>query len=244
MVDALARLAEASAADRDEETPERAEPETEDGDLTAAVADIVDWERSRGVILRGLAAMLDNVDARDAGAMMAAIEAPALLQGRRLSLRETVPVTTELEMPFGAPALRFVGTIGVESVDRRENVATVVRRVTLDQESGRAAALGVADFLVASFVSPLGTENANAKMAEDFYPQIRSTLETLGLGYTETSEGVVDLATGMVRETRTDYVLQLERPGEEGAENMVLASGRTVIRITPGAPVIPKLPRP
>ncbi len=70
---------------------------------------------------------------------------------------------------------------------------------------------------------------------------LRSLLDTVDFRYQETGTGVVDLATGMVRETTTDFVISVAPKDGEGEPFEM--SGRTIMRVTPGAPNVPRLPR-
>jgi hypothetical protein len=164
-----------------------------------------------------------------------------LLQGRSLTRRQPVAVSDEFEMPFGAPSLRFNGTLQLERVNQRDNTATVVRRVSLDEASARASLSGMAQFLTTSVVQPIANSVGEGQTAEGLSSMIQPVLDAFSMRYEEATTGTVDLTTGLARETVTEYTVSLAYA--DSATPPVTASGRTVIRITPGAPNTERLPR-
>jgi hypothetical protein len=201
------------------------------------------WSMLRGPVLRGLAAMLDNFDSRDAAASMASIETIAGVQGRTLARRQSVPVTDELEMPFGASPLRFTGTVRLERIDQRNNTATVVRRVSLDQESARATLRGVSAFLTTNMVEPVAQAAGEGADITSVTGAVDTMLDAMSFQYQETTTGTIDLTTGMAREATTDYTVTLTPPSGAGGDTPLTLRGRTIIRVTQGAPDIQRLPR-
>ncbi len=255
MFDAAARMAPKAAlgaggataepvSEADEATSEDEVEADVEGEFEAAASPAMNWAEIRGPLLRGLARVLDGIDARDAGASM--YLPAATLQGRTLTRRQNVDVADEVEMPFGAPPLRLVGTLRLERIDRRANTATIVRRVTLDQASARASLRSVAQFITTNVVEPAAAAAApkgeEAPTAEAMMGMLDGVLESFNFQYQETTTGIVDLATGMARETTTDSTITLAPPGPTEAEPFVVRA-RSITRITLGAPEIPRLPR-
>ncbi len=201
-----------------------------------------DWERARGPVLQGIARMIDGFDSRDAASSMTGVYLPAFVQGRTLTRRETVNFVDEYEMPFGAPALRFNASLTLDRIDRRNNTATVVRRASLDEASVRAALSSMTSFASDAFLTPLaaefGEEGQNMPNGEALGDMLNSMLS--GLTYEETTRGVIDLGTGMARETTTDFTASVRVVAEQEPVQM---RGRIVTRVTPGAPAAPRLPR-
>jgi len=247
MADAFARLMPAPA-ETDVPAPvaiEPAEPgrKSDEEDMVEAAAPAIDWATLRGPVLRGIAALLDNIDPSDAGASLAMIDTPALLQGRTLTRRESVPVSVDLEMPFGAPPLRYVGTMRLERINQRDNSATIVRQVSLDEASARATVLAMSQFLTTNLVEPVAAASGDPESAAALSALIEPIVSAINLRYEETTTGIVDLSTGMARETTTSYTFSITPPSGADDGPPVVVEGRTVIRITPGAPNVERLPR-
>jgi hypothetical protein len=250
MFDAIARMAPketivSGAVDESGAPVVVVEPEDElEGDEVIAPPPGPSWAEMREPILRGLARVLDGIDARDAAATM--YLPAATLQGRTLTRRQNVEVADELEMPFGAPPLRMVGTLRLERIDRRANTATIVRRVTLDQASARASLRSMAQFITTNVVEPAaaaaGPKGEGPPSGEALMGMLDGVLESFNFQYQETTTGTVDLATGLARETTTDVTITLSPPGPTEAEPFTM-SARTIVRITLGAPEAPRLPR-
>lgn len=245
MGDAFARLMPASTGSDEEavEAPSRA-PKSDDEATETPVpsASAFNWERMRVPVLRGIATMLDNIDGRDLAGSMATIQPGTLLQGRTLARRQPVAVSDEFEMPFGASPLRFTGTLQLERVNQRDNTATVIRRVTLDEASARASLTGMTQFLTTHLVQPVADASGEGQSAAAMSEMIEPMLNAIAMRYEETTTGTVDLNTGMARETTTNYTMTVAMT-EGASETPVTVSGRTVIRITPGAPNVQRLPR-
>lgn len=221
--------------------PNPGAPESETPGMAPTPA--MNWSTLRGPVLRGIAAMLDNVDSRDAAAGMASIQAAAGIQGRALTRRQRVDVTDELEMPFGAPPLRFTGTMRLERINRADNTAIIVRRVTMDEAAMRASLQAMSRFVTANLVEPVAQVSAGSQEdMSSITAVIDGMLDSVGLAYEETTTGVVDLATGMARETTTTYTYTMRPPAGISEAPMVL-EGRTIVRVTPGAPEVSRLPR-
>lgn len=199
------------------------------------------WATMRGPVLRGVAAMLDNIDTSDAASMMASVYIPAYVQGRTLTRRQDVAVSDEMEMPFGAPPLRFTGTLRLDRINQRDNSATVIRRVVLDRDSARASLQAMSRFVSINLLEPMAA--ASREDPESMTGMIDGMLNAVGFGYEETTTGIIDLTTGMARQTTTDYTLTISPPEDAGESEPVRLQGRTVIRITPGAPTVTRLPR-
>lgn len=201
------------------------------------------WATLREPVLRGIARMLDNYNSQDAAAAFAGIYMPATVQGRTLTRRETVNITDEYEMPFGAPPLRLNGTMRLERIDRRANTGTVVRTVTLDAASTQASLAAMTDFAYDAIVEPLiplFPEGEEPPTAEALTELLNGVLG--GLQYEETTTGVVNLATGMANETTTNHTVSLAPPGDPSGEPMT-SRGRITTRVTAGAPNVQSLPR-
>ena len=216
-------------------------PKDETGSPVAPAAPT--WSTLRVPVLRGLAAMLDNFDSRDAAATMASIETIAGVQGRTLTRRQSVNVADELEMPFGASPLRFTGTVRLERIDQRNNTATVVRRVSLDQDSARATLRGVSAFLTTNMVEPVARAAGEGADISAVTGAVDTMLDAMSFEYQETTTGTIDLTTGMAREATTDYTVTLTPPSGVGGDTPLTLRGRTIIRVTQGAPEIQRLPR-
>ena len=203
-----------------------------------------DWATYRGPVLRGFGRMVDNFDARDAASLMANIYMPAAVQGRTLTRRQAVNVIDEFEAPFGAPPIRFTGTVRLERIDRRANTGTVVHRVAMDRASARATAQGMVSFLSDALVAPLAAQSPKGEAPptpETIMALIDGFLGELSLESTTT--GTVDLATGMARETTTEFAFSMPAPGAEAGAEPLTSRARMVTRVTPGAPDTPRLPR-
>ncbi len=205
----------------------------------------VDWATLRGPLLRGIARLLDGVDARDAAAGMWSMQPPPSFQGRTLVRRQPVEITEEVEMPYGAAPLRFTGRLRLERIDRASNTATISRNVALDYAAARASLQTIAQFIASNVIDPVAAASPSgaesAPSSEALMGMLRSLLDTVDLRYQETGTGVIDLTTGMVRETTTDFVISVT-PTEGEGEPFEMR-GRTIMRVTPGAPDIPRLPR-
>lgn len=199
------------------------------------------WETLRRPVMQGVARLIDGFDSRDAAASMSTAYLPAFVQGRTLTRRETVQVVDEYEMPFGAPPLRYTGTLRLDRIDRRANTATITRRSRLDQASGRAAINAITEFVSEALIEPLaphfpeGDQPPNATALQEL---INAML--VDFDYQETTVGVVDLTTGMARETTTDYTMSVR---VVASEDPVATRGRIVTRVTAAAPNVPRLPR-
>lgn len=242
MADAFARLMPETATESEEPMQDRSGAPKSDEE-SAASGSAYNWEQMRGPVLRGVAMMLDNVDSRDAAGSLAAMQPGALMQGRSLTRRQPVAVSDEFEMPFGAPPVRFTGTLQLERVNQRDNTATVVRRVSLDQASVREALAGMAQFLTTSVVQPIAASAGEADGAEALSSMIQPMLDMFAIRYEETTTGTVDLSTGLARETVTEYTMTITSTADGAGAPPMTASGRTVIRVTPGAPNVERLPR-
>lgn len=244
MADAFARLMPETAASG-EEAPSAPEVRPRAGvkQQADAAPSALTWERMREPVLRAVATMLDNFDGRDAATSITVIQSSAFLQGRALTRRQPVAVSDQLEMPFGAPPLRLTGTLQLDRVNQRDNSATVVRRVTLDEASARATLQSMTQFTTTNLVQPLANAAGEAQSAEALTGLIQPMLDALSMRYEETTTGIVDLNTGMAREATTQYAFTVTPTGDAG-ETPVTVEGRTVVRITPGAPNVTRLPRP
>jgi hypothetical protein len=242
-MDGIARSMPATAP------PEAIMPAPESGakdDATGAIVatpttPAMQWEAMREPVLRGLAQLIDGFDSSDAAAGMAWVYLPAFVQGRTLARRETVNFVDEYDMPFGAPPLRYQGTLRLERIDRAANTAVVVRRATLDQASAREALRSVTEFVSDALVEPLAPQLREGEQPPDgaAFAQVLDSM-LADLNYEETTRGVIDLSTGMARETTTEYTLSARMAGSEEA---VETRGRIVTRVTAGAPDVPRLPR-
>lgn len=251
MMDAFARMAPttapaAVAAEADSgDKQEGADAETDEAEIPQPLPGAV-WATLREPMLHGIARLLDGFDARDAASSMAAVQPGAALQGRALTLRRSEAVVEEVEMPFGAPPLRYNGTLRLERMDRRNNTAIVVRRVTLDQGSLRASLQSMAQFVTTNVLEPVASASASSDAAPTpaaMMSSLNAILEGIDLNYQETTTGTLDLATGMVRDSTTDFVVTLAPPGSAPASTPLELRGRSVMHITRGAAAAPRLPR-
>lgn len=202
----------------------------------------MDWERVRGPVLQGIGRLIDGFDSRDAASSMAGFYLPAFVQGRTLTRRETLTYVDEYEMPFGAPALRFNTALTLERVDRRNNTATVLRRASLDEASLRSALSSMTAFASDAFMTPLAAEFGDAAQNMPSGEALGDMLNSMlsGLAYDETTRGVIDLDTGLARETTTDFTVAMRVVAQEAP---IEVRGRIVSRVTRGAPAAPRLPR-
>lgn len=199
------------------------------------------WEQMRGPVMRGVARVIDSIDSRDAAASMASVYFPAYLQGRTLTRREIVQSVDEYEMPFGAPPLRYATTLRLDSIDRRANTATVTRRSSLDQASGRAAISAMTEFLSEALIEPLSREMPGGQPPPDrsaLAEMVNSMLTEFS--YEDTTRGVIDMTTGFARETVTDYTMSARIAA---SDQPMVTRGRVVTRVSAGAPQTPRLPR-
>jgi len=199
------------------------------------------WEQMRGPVMRGVARVIDSIDSRDAAASMASVYFPAYLQGRTLTRREIVQSVDEYEMPFGAPPLRYATTLRLDSIDRRANTATVTRRSSLDQASGRAAISAMTEFLSEALIEPLSREMPGGQPPPDrsaLAEMVNSMLTEFS--YEDTTRGVIDMTTGFARETVTDYTMSAR---VAASDQPMVTRGRVVTRVSAGAPQTPRLPR-
>ncbi|MDZ4693296.1 hypothetical protein [Terricaulis sp.] len=200
------------------------------------------WETLRGPVMAGVARMIDSFDSRDAASSMGSVYLPAYVQGRTLTRRETVQVVDEYEMPFGAPALRYTGTLRLDSIDRRANTATITRRSQLDEASARAAIDAMTAFVSETLIEPLAPHFPEGQTPPDgtaLAQAINSLL--VDFDYEDTTRGVVDLTTGMARETVTDNTMTARITS---SDQPMTTRGRIITRVTPAAPNLPRLPRP
>lgn len=243
MFDAFARAAPAQLAGAEEAGKK---PSAEEETPSEPGPPPMDWARLREPLLRGLARVLDGVDSADAASTVWAIQPMPALQGRTLTRRQSINVVEELNMPLGAPPLRLSGTMQLQRIDRRNNTGTVIRRVTLDAASARASLQSLTQFVATNVIEPtaaIAGEGENAPDADATMGMLNGLLDSVDLRYEETTSGVVDLTTGMVRETATDFTVTVAPHGGAGADTPLVMRGRTLMHITPGAPELPRLPR-
>lgn len=238
MADAFLRLAPS--------TPVAAAPTpaASGGKNAAQTSATPDWATLRAPVLQGIARLIDGFDTRDAGASMAWLYQPAGVQGRTLTRRQNVAVVDDYEMPFGAPPLRLTGTMRLDRIDSANNVGVVVRRVSLDRASVQASAAGLTQAISEALVQPLAQHFPEGEQP----PSVEFINELIGpalerLSYQETTTGMVDLTSGMARETTTDYVLTFAPESGGDPDDAMVARGRIVTRMTLGAPETPRLPR-
>jgi hypothetical protein len=204
------------------------------------------WMEMREPVLRSVAAFLDGIDTRSAALAMASLHPVASVQGRRMARGAPQAFVEQWEMPFNAPPLNVSGTLVLDSVDRGANSATFVRRASLDGASAQASMQGVATYMIDTVLAPmhpfLSQQGADAATMTSM---VEAMLPQLGVTMAETTRGIVDLQTGMARETTTDYVMTMSGPndGEDGAAESINIQLNYVIRVTPGAPEPPRLPR-
>lgn len=199
------------------------------------------WETLRMPVLQGVARLIDGYDSVDAASSMAGLYLPAFVQGRTLTRRETTAFTDEYDMPFGAPPLRYTGTLRLDRIDRNANTATVTRRSRLDEASARASFAAMAEYMSEALVQPLAPHFPS----DDQPPTTQAIVDMLNMmvadfAYDETTRGVIDLSTGLARETTTDYTVSVRLvAGDEPMQTR----GRIVTRVTAAAPDVPRLPR-
>lgn len=241
MMDGIARaMPQNAAAEEEVAAPEGVRPpKYMGGEADGEAVPTPSWARMRGPVLQGVARLIDNVDSRDAAAGMAWVYLPAFVQGRALNRRGETNFTDEYDMPFGAPPLRYTGTIRVERVNTRDNTAIVVRRATLDQASARESLRAMTEFVseaMAPVAAAYGTDEVPT--GTDIAQMMDAMLGDLA--YEETTRGVIDLSTGLARETTTEFTVTARMTG---SETPMLTRGRIVTRVRSGAPEAPRLPR-
>jgi hypothetical protein len=255
MFDAFARLVPAPAEVPIMEEPYPEAPpapgqKSDDEDADYSVDPVIveeatpgpDWRVIRGPVLAGLRRMLDEFNSRDAAGMMSGVYMPAFVQGRTLTPRQTINLVDEYEMPFGAPPLRFNSTLRLDRIDRRNNTMTVLRRSALDVESARAASRDIT-----AFVSQVLIQPAAAAAGGEAPPSVESIQQMVDMmlsavSYEESTTGVIDLSTGLARETTTDLTIAFGGFGGT-PEDPFEMHGRYVTRVTLGAPDVPRLPQ-
>jgi hypothetical protein len=206
-----------------------------------------DWQRFRQPILQGFASVIDGLDARSAASLMASFHPPAAVQGRSLTRGQAVAFVEDWPMPFAAQSVRMTGTLTLDRIDRRAGTATVTRRARLDSASAQAALRGMTSYIVSSVIEPfaplMAEHGQNAPSAEMIHAIAEAALSVLQADMTETTTGTIELSTGLARQTVTDMRIQLSMP-ENGQTRMLMDSTlHSTIRITPGAPAAPRLPR-
>jgi hypothetical protein len=206
------------------------------------------WMEMRDPVLRSVAAFLDGIDTRSAALAMGSLHPAAAVQGRRMARGAPQTFTETWDMPFNAPPLSVAGTLVLESVDRGANSATFVRQAALDSESARASMQGVASYMIDTVLAPMQPFlSQHGADAETMTGMVEAMLPQLSVTMSETTRGVVDLQSGMARETTTDYRMVLSGPSDsadaEGTAESMEVRLNYVTRITPGAPETPRLPR-
>lgn len=226
-IDAVARAAPSAAA--------APTPTSADG-----MAPAPDWNTLRGPVLQGVARLIDGFDSRDAAASMSSIYLPAFVQGRTLTRRQRVNFVDEYEMPWGAPPLRYTGTIVLDRINRRDNTGVVVRRATLDQASVRTSLRAMTEFVSDAVVEPLAAYYPDGEVPDGAGMADMIDMMLADLSYEETTTGIVDLSTGMARETTTEFSVSARMVS---SETPVTTRGRIVTRVTPTAQAAPRLPR-
>jgi hypothetical protein len=260
MIDAFARMAQTSEArEAQADGPgRRGRSSGAKSPLPTTVQRDVDWGVFRGPVLQSLAAVIDGVDERAAAFAMAGLHPLSALQGRTLAVGRASPFVEEWAMPFGASPIRVSGATTLESVTG--GVAIVRRQAELDGESARAAVRAAASYLVESVMTPLTALSSGRADAPDA-AVLRAGLDAftplLDVSFSETTRGEVELRSGLARAAVTEYRwrLALPRMGGGGAARKASAatedegaaitgSGSYTIRLTPGAPATPRLPRP
>lgn len=233
---AIPRSQEAVAADPENERPSKFGGHGGE----EAVPAMPDWETLRGPMLQGIASLIDHFDSRDAAAGLSWVYPPAFVQGRTLTRRQPVSFVDEYDMPFGAPPLRYAGTMRLDRVNARDNTAIVLRQSRLDPDSARAALRGMTEFITETLVTPLqqyypeGEAPSGAELAQMLDAMLSD------LSYEENTRGVIDLSTGLAREITTDFSFSARMTGQE---TPLVTHGRMVSRVTQGAPPVPRVPR-
>jgi hypothetical protein len=260
MIDAFARMAQTSeAGEAQAHGPgRRGHSSGAKSSLPTAVQRDVDWRALRGPALQSLAAVIDGVDERAAAFAMAGLHPLSALQGRTLAIGRASPFVEEWAMPFGASPIRVSGATTLESV--AGGVAIVRRQAELDGESARAAVRAAASYLVESVLTPLASlpgGRADAPDAAALRAGLDAFTPLLDVSFSEATRGEVELRSGLARAAVTEYRWRLALPqrSSEGAATKtnaaaederaaITGSGSYTIRLTPGAPATPRLPRP
>lgn len=234
--DAAARMFPGSAS-----TPEAGDPSKAGEAGPGGMSPAPTWEQVRVPVMQGVARVIDGFDSRDAASSMGGLYLPAYLQGRSLTRRQTVQSVDEYDMPFGAPPLRYASTLRLDSIDRRANTATITRRSQLDEASARASLNAMTEFVSNAIIEPL-TPHMPAGQTPPDAAALAQVINTMlvDLDYEDTTRGVIDLNTGMARETITDYTVSARIVA---SEEPVTTRGRIVTRVTAAAPNVPRLPR-
>ncbi|WP_395647429.1 hypothetical protein [Terricaulis sp.] len=199
------------------------------------------WETLRQPVLQSVSRVIDAFDSRDAAAGMSWVYPPAFVQGRTLTRRQTVSFVDEYDMPFGAPPLRYNGTMRLDRVNTRDNTAIVVRQSRLDPESARAALRSMTEFVSENVIQPLAPYYPGGEEPPAGAELARMLDAMLGdVAYEENTRAVIDLSTGLAREATTDFSVSARMTG---TETPFTTRGRFVTRVAAGPPQVPRLPR-
>ena len=205
-------------------------------------------QRSVDLVVNILINLLDGIDDRTAGAAaMSGMWGPQGVQGAALRVGPPVDFTRALALPYGGGDLLYKGTRTVESVDRAAGVAMVVSKTELDSVAFKASLLKIYDNLVTPNLKTFAEYSPEDGIAAQAVgAMVRAQMETIlsqsTLTFTETTRGTVDLATGLARDTVTEYSMTLKGGGDfDWVEGSL--SGTQTITATPGAPTIARLQR-
>jgi hypothetical protein len=172
---------------------------------------------------------------------------PQNVQGATLRAGAASDFTRAIALPYGGGDLIYRGTRTVESVDRAAGVAMVVSKTELDGEAFKASLLKIYDNLVTPNLKAFAQYSPEDGMAAlAMSAMVRSQMEMVlsqsSLKFTDTTRGTIDLATGLARETTTEYAVTFKGGGDfdwvEGA-----LSGTQTVTVSQGAPTITRLQR-
>jgi hypothetical protein len=243
--DAFARMVQASDASTATETP-KAGGMAEADSGTWQSGDQAPWTALREPILRGVSALLDGVDTRSAATAVSSFHPLAAVQGRSMARGEAQSFVEEWAMPYGAAPLNVTGTLTLDRIDRRANTATFVRRASLEPAAVRAALQSMSDYMITRVIEPtrpyLGADADSLPTPEGMQALVQMFLPQLNVSFEETTTGVVDLTTGMARQTTSDFVITMAG-APETPELAATVRARYVLTVERGAPATPRLPR-
>jgi hypothetical protein len=203
-------------------------------------------QRSMDLVVNIGLNLLDGWDAKSAGAVITSSTwGPIMVQGTDLRPGAPMAFSRSLPLPYGGGAIVFSGDRQVVSVDRATGTAVVVTRTKLDGKVFAASLLTMFDNLATPNIKAFAAydpENGAAMVA--MLPMLRTQMETVlnasKLDFTETTRGVIDLKTGLARETRTEYNFTFKGGGDfDWVDGKI--GGVQTMTITPGAPTITRL---
>ncbi len=245
-VDAFARMAEAIGAPTEETKASTTSSAAADPEGGMSEAPPVSWATMREPVLLAISALLDGVDSRSAASMVSSFHPLAAVQGRTMTRGETQPFAEAWPMPFGAPPINVTGTLTLDRVDRRAGTATFVRHATVDAPSVTASLEGMSEYMITRVIAPaapyFGDSADSVPDADAMRGLVQMFLPMFNFSMEETTTGIVDLNTGMARQSTTDLTFTMNGPPDM-PEASTTVRLNYVLTVEPGAPSLPRLPR-